>query len=250
MKSVKEINAIIRKLDKQITELENKGGELLDNAKTISHDLKKTDFNDNNENFTTWKTLHNNADDLYKKAAELKKVVIVWNYNLLHAKKAELLPIWAGVMKEYQGKQIGRARDNEIREKLKALGVTGYISQYEYSSPKISLSYLDENGYTHGLSSFVELTGDYNIKFFDLENKFNMPNLESFKFYGENIGYIDNPKQYINKLEKLANKAKSAAAVYNKALHDYNAAAVPGFAQIDYYKDSPASIAEYFRIKR
>lgn len=250
MKSVKEINAIIHKLNNQITELENKGGELLDNAKTISHDLKKSDFNDNNENFTTWKTLHNNADEFYKKAAELRKVVIVWRFNLLHAKKAELLPIWAGVMKEYQGKQIGRARDNEIREKLKALGIAGYFSNYEYSSPKISLSYIDKDGYTYGLTGFVELTSDYNIKFFDLENKFYLPDLESFKFYGENIGYIDNPKQYIKKLEKLANKAKSTAAVYDTALHEYNAAAVPGFAQIDYYKESPASVAEYFRIAR
>lgn len=249
MKSVKEITAIISKLSNQAAALENQGSELLDKAKTLSNSWHGSRFADtkNNPDFTRWQELHAAADNAYIKAGELKKIIIVWRYNLLHAKKAELLPIWAGVMNEYQGKQIGSIREKEIREKLKAAGVAGYFSKYAYSSPKISLSYLDKNGNCYG-SDYVELSGDYNISFFDDNNKFLMPDLSSFKFYGENIGYIDNPKTYIKKLERAAEKAKKAAAAYDSALHEYNAAAIPGFAQIETYKKDPASIAEYFRI--
>lgn len=223
MKSVKEITAIISKLRNQVKELESKSDAL-------------------------WRTSHDEATAAYQAAADLKKVIAVWCFNLLHAKKAELLPIWVKVMNEYQGKKIGEVKKKEIREKLKAFGVSGYFTKYEYSSPKIHLVFLDENGYTHGTSDYIELTGDYNISWFDENNKFIMPDLTSFKFYGESTPYIENPKQYIKNLEKLAAKAKKAAAEYNKVLHDYNAAAVPGFNQIKTYNEEPRSIAEYFRI--
>lgn len=251
MKSVKEITAIISKLSNQAAALENQGSELLDKAKTLSNSWQGSRFADtkNTPDFTRWQELHAAADNAYIKAGELKKIVTVWKYNLSHAKKAELLPIWAGVMSEYQGKQIGAIREKEIREKLKAAGVAGYFSKYAYSSPKISLSYLDKNGNCYG-SDYVELSGDYNISFFDDNNKFLMPCLDSFTFYGENIGYIDNPKTYIKKLERAAEKAKKAAAVYDSALHEYNTAAIPGFTQIDYYKTSPDSIAKDFHITK
>lgn len=248
MKSVKEISAIISKLSKQVKDLENQAKENLEKAKKLSHGFSGKWSNITNDpDFTTWKALHDESDNAYIKAAEIEKIILVWKFNLLHAKKAELLPIWAGVMKEYQGKKIGEVREKEIRTKLHELGISGYFSNYEYSSPKINIAFLN-NGYCCG-SDYIELTGNYNIKFFDPDNKFVMPELESFKFYGENIGYIENPKQYIKNLEKLAKKAKSAAAVYDTALHEYNAAAVPGFNQIDTYKTAPASISEYFRIK-
>jgi len=251
MKSVKEITAIISKLSNQAAALENQGSELLDKAKILSNSWHGSRFADtkNNPDFTRWQELHADADAAYIKAGELKKIIVVWRYNLMHAKKAELLPIWAGVLNEYQGKQIGAIREKEIREKLKAAGVAGHFSKYEYSSPKISLSFLDKNGNCYGID-YVELSGDYNISFFDDNNKFLMPDLESFKFWGENIGYIDNPKTYIKKLERAAEKAKKAAAVYDSALHEYNTAAIPGFTQIDYYKTSPDSIAKYFHITK
>ena len=253
MKSVKEITAIISKLSNQAAALEKQGGEFLDHARELFNSWRGTESmfanRDEDPEYIKYKALHAAADNAYIKAGELKKIVTVWKYNLLHAKKAELLPIWAGVMNEYQGKQIGAIREKEIREKLKAAGVAGYFSKYAYSSPKISLSYLDKNGNCYG-SDYVELSGDYNISFFDDNNKFLMPDLSSFKFYGENIGYIDNPKTYIKKLERAAEKAKKAAAIYDSALHEYNTAAIPGFTQIDYYKTSPDSIAKYFHITK
>ena len=251
MKSVKEINAIISKLSNQAAALENQGSELLDKAKILSNSWHGSRFADtkNNPDFTRWQELHAAADNAYIKAGELKKIIVVWRYNLMHAKKAELLPIWAGVMNEYQGKQIGETRKNEIREKLRNLGIAGYFSKYSYSSPKINIAFLDKNGFCSSCD-YIELTGDYNIEFFDENNRFVIPDLSSFRFYGENTAYIENPKQYINKLTKLANKAKQAAAAYDKALSDYNSAAVPGFAQIDTYNTAPASIAGYFKINK
>lgn len=247
MKSVNEIKAIISKLHKQVEELENNGNRLLDRAKELSNNFTRKIMD--NPNFNEWKELHEKADNEYIKAHELKKVITVWNYNLLHAKKAELLPVWISVMKEYQGKKIGDVREKEIREKLKNLGVSGYFSKYDYHAPEINLSYLDKNGFCSGCD-YVKLSGNYQINFFDNDNKFVMPDLESFKFYGENNGYIENPKQYIKQLEKLAKKAKAAAGVYDKALHEYNAAAVPGFAQIETYHNDPNSVEKYFRINK
>ena len=249
MKSVKEITAIISKLSNQAAALENQGSELLDKAKILSNSWHGSRFADTkiNPDFATWQELHAAADNAYIKAGELKKIIVVWRYNLLHAKKAELLPIWAGVMSEYQGKQIGAIREKEIREKLRAAGVAGYFSKYDYHAPEINLAYLDNNGHCCGVD-YLKLSGNYQISFYDSNNKFVMPDLESFKFWGENIGYIDNPKTYIKKLERAAEKAKKAAAVYDSALHEYNTAAIPGFAQIETYKKDPASIAEYFRI--
>lgn len=249
MKTVKEINAIISKLSNQVKDLENQGSRLLDDAKEISKEFHGSRFSDTKLNpaFEKWHELHDTADAAYIKAAELKEIITVWRYNLLHAKKAELLPVWVSVMNEYQGKKIGTVRENEIREKLRAFGVSGYFSKYEYHSPEINLSYLDKNGFCSGCD-YIKLSGNYQINFFDHDSKFIMPELETFKFWGENIGYIENPKQYVKRLKKLAAKARAAAAEYNKALHEYNAAAVPGFAQIDTYKKDPASISEYFRI--
>lgn len=253
MKSVKEITAIISKLSNQAAALEKQGGAFLDQAKALFESWRGTQSRfadrETDPEYIKYKALHADADAAYIKAGELKKIIVVWKYNLMHAKKAELLPIWAGVMSEYQGKQIGVTREKEIREKLRAAGVSGYFSKYEYSSPKINLSYLDKNGNCYG-SDYVELSGDYNISFFDDSNRFSMPDLSSFMFYGEKIGYIDNPKTYIKKLEKAAEKAKKAAAAYDSALNDYNAAAVPGFAQIDSYKSSPNSISQYFHITK
>lgn len=254
MKSVKEIKAIIHKLNNQVKECEEHADIYLDNAKKISDSwcgtsrFKDTD-KDTDPEYLTWEAYHKNADDLYTKAAELKKIIAVWNFNLLHAKKAELLPIWAGVMSEYQGKKIGEVREKEIRTKLHNLGISGYFSNYEYSSPKINLSYLDKNGNCYG-SDYIELRGDYNISFFNTDNKFVMPELGSFKFYGEDTPYIENPKGYIKKLEKLAATAKKAAAIYDKAITEYNNNAVPGFSRIDYYRESPDCINKYFRIDK
>lgn len=250
MKSVKEISAIIHKLMKQATDAEKRGDNLLDEAKNVSNGWKGTRFTDKKENpeFEKWQQLHVEADKAYTEAVELKKVITVWKFNLLHAKKAELLPVWVGVMKEYEGKQIGKAREQEIRDKLKAVGVYGYFSKYEYSCPKISLSYLN-SGYCSG-SDFVELSGNYQLSFFDENNRFKMPELESFKFFGESTPYIENPKQYVKQLERLADKARKAADEYDKKLHEYNAAAVPGFAQIATYNNDPHSVAQYFRINK
>lgn len=249
MKTVKEIQAIISKLSKQVKELEDQGGAALDAAKKMTQSWKSSRFADTfkNPEFEKWQELHNTADAAHIKADEISKVITVWRFNLLHAKKAELLPLWAGVLKEYEGKQIGAAREKEIREKLHALGIGGYFSKYEYSSPKINIAFLNAKGYCSG-SDYIELTGDYNITFWDAANKFMMPDLSGFKFYGENTPYIENPKAYIKQLERLAAKAKKAAAEYDKVLRAYNAAAVPGFRRIDSYEDNPASIADYFRI--
>lgn len=251
MKSVKEINAIIHKLVKEVNDLENQGSKLLDEAKTISANFHGTRFAKvaDDPEVEKWHAIHAAADNAYIKAGELKKIIVVWKFNLLHAKKAELLPIWAGVMREYEGKKIGAIREKEISDKLHNLGITGYFSKYAYSSPKINLSFLDNNGHC-SYPDYIELTGNYQVAFFDNENKFKLPDLETFKFYGEGTPYIENPRQYIKQLEKLATKAKTTAAAYDKALHAYNAAAVPGFAQIDAWKDNPGSIAEYFRITR
>ena len=251
MKSVKEIEVIIKKLQIQVNELENQGSRFLDEAKIIGGSLTGSRFFEktNDPNFEKWQELHKKADDSYIKAGELSKIITVWKYNLMHAKKAELIPIWAGIMREYEGRKIGAVREREITDKMHAVGVAGYFSKYEYSSPKIHLAFLDKNGFCCG-SDYIELTGDYNISFYDEAGKFKMPDVSKFYFYGENIGYIENPKQYVKSLERLANKAKKAAAAYDAALHQYNAAAVPGFAQIDTYKTSPNSIAEYFRITK
>lgn len=251
MKSIKEIVAIISKLSKQVSELENKAGEFLNAAKAISSEWTGSRFTDKklNPDFEKWSQLHDDADAAYIKAHELKKVITVWNFNLLFAKKAELLPVWISVMSEYQGKKIGAVREDEIRSKLRALGITGYFNKYEYSCPTINLALLDNNGYCSGCD-YIKLSGNYNISFFDSDGKFKMPDLETFKFFGEKIGYIENPKQYIKQLEKAAEKAKKAAAEYDKVLREYNAAAIPGFSQIDSYKESPDSIARNFRINK
>ena len=239
MKTVEEIKKIIIKLTKQAKELEEQAEKMLDNWRDTRSDAPDMD---------TWHETREAAETAYKKADELKKIVTVWKYNLMHAKKAELLPIWIKIMNEYQGKKIGAVREEEIRNKLHALGVSGYFSKYEYHSPKICLSFLN-GGYCYG-SDYIELTGNYNISFFDNDNKFLMPELESFKFQGENIGYIENPKQYIKQLEKTAARARKAAAAYDEIIHEYNAAAIPGFSQIDTYKEAPWSIAKYFKITK
>ena len=156
MKTVKEINAIISKLSNQVKELEAEGSRLLNNAKEISKDFHGSRFGDTKANpaFEKWQELHDAADLDYIKAAEIKEIITVWRYNLLHAKKAELLPVWISVMKEYQGKKIGDVREKEIREKLKTFGVSGYFSKYDYHAPEINLSYLDKNGFCSGFNLF------------------------------------------------------------------------------------------------
>lgn len=252
MKSVKEINAIITKLVNEVKAYEEQGDKFTNEAKALYNSWRGTtsrfENREDDPEYIKYKKLHQDADAAYIKAAETNKIIVVWRFNLMHAKKAELLPVWVEVMKAYEGKQIGKARENEIREKLKSLGITGYFSKYAYSSPKISLSYLN-GGYCYG-SDYIELSGDYNITFWDNNNRFVMPDLSSFKFYGESTPYIENPKQYIKQLERAAAKARTAAAVYNKVLHDYNAAAIPGFRQIETYHDNPGSVAEYFRITK
>lgn len=251
MKSVKEIKAVISKLSIQAEKLEREGSSLLDEAKAISNNWNGSRFSDvkSYPDYEKWQELHVAADNAYVKAGEVKRVITVWKFNLLHAKKAELLPIWAEVMKDYEGKAIGPARDKEIHEKLKKLGITGYFSKSEYSSPKINLSFLD-NRECCTYTDYIELTGNYEVKFFDDNGKFTMPDLSTFKFYGESTPYIDNPKAYIKSLLKLADKAKKAAAAYNAAHHEYNKAAIPGFNTIDEYKNGAGSIAEYFRIDK
>jgi len=248
MKSVKEIQKIISRLSEQVKENENKGSRLFDEAKKLAETFSgKWKEITNDPDFEKWKAISEESDKAYMQASEIEKVIVVWKFNLLHAKKAELLPIWANVMKEYEGKQIGETRKKEIHDKLKALGITGYFSKYEYSSPKISLSFLDNNGCCYG-SDYIELTGNYSISFFDDNNKFVMPELSSFKFYGEDLPYIENPKKYIKQLTSQAEKVRKSAEAFDKVITEYNNAVIPGFRRIDCYKDTPNSISKYFRI--
>ena len=250
MKSVKEINSIICKLNNQAVELDNTNKNLINQAVELSESWKGTSrFKDrkNDVEFIKWEQLHTEADNAHKAAEEIRKIITVWRFNLSHAKKAELLPIWVEVMKEYEGKKIGEVREKEIREKLKSFGVSGYFSKYAYSSPKISLSFLDKSGCC-SCCDYVELTGFHKLEFFDENGKFKMPELETFKFYGESTPYIENPKSYIKNLEKLAEKARKAAASYDKAISEYNNAAVPGFSRIDDYSKSAHEIT-HFRIR-
>ena len=248
MKSAKEIQKIIKRLSEQAKENENKGSRLFDEAKKLAEAFSgKWKEITNDPDFEKWKAITEESDKAYMQASEIEKIIVVWKFNLLHAKKAELLPIWCKVLSEYVGKQIGEVREKEIHDKLKALGIAGHFSKYEYSSPKINLSFLDNNGCCYG-SDYIELTGNYNISFFDENNKFIMPELSSFRFYGEDIPYIENPKKYIKQLTKQAEKLKKEAGEFDRIITDYNAAVIPGFRRVDCYKDSPNSINKYFRI--
>ena len=253
MKTVKQINAIISKLQAEANDLENQAKNFSEQAKTLFNSWKGTQSRfanrEDDPEYIRWKALNQAEDNAYIQAAEIRNIITVWRFNLLHAKKAELLPVWCEVMKPYEGKKIGEARKEEIRAKLKALGVAGYFSNYEYDTPKINLAYLDNNGYCFG-GDYVELRGHYNTSFFDSDNKFVMPELDSFKFYGEGTPYIENPKQYIRNIRKLAEKAKKAAAAYDKELKAYNNAAIPGFAEIKTYNEYPDHVAKYFRIEK
>lgn len=253
MKSVKEITSTISKLSKLVIECEKQGNDLTNQAKDLYNSWRGTDSifanRDEDPEYIKYNELKDQAAAAYIKAGETKKIITVWQFNLLHAKKAELLPAWVEVMRAYEGKKIGAVREKEIREKLHAVGITGYFSKYAYSCPKICLSFLDSRGCCSS-PDYVNLSGNYQIDFFDENGNFKMPDLSTFKFYGEGTPYIENPKSYIKNLEKLAARAKKAAAEYNKELHAYNAAAVPGFAQIETYNKEPASIAEYFKITK
>lgn len=238
MKSVKEIKNIIRKLQETISSADKREKEISDEIRNIINSGKASGAL-SNEQREHLDSIEAERDELYQAEVMPQKLLKIWKYNLYFAFMVEFIPVFYEVMTKYQGKNIGEKTREKIRNEFNARGLSVYFYQ-DYSRTIIGASYLEE--YYNRFEFYA-----YNAPLWDENNKLLLPALDGFKFEGQSIGYIENPKRYIKELEKLAEKLHTTAGLYAEAMKNYNRHAIPGTQKVE-YQNSPESTYSYFRV--